>query len=105
MSPPVPSGASGAGAHQSDSWGNGPPMAPHPFTRVQGPNGGPAAAAAAAAAMQRGPPTAADTQALISKSPMPEYWCSIQYYELDTQVLPFPRNANPHIHRRINFTT
>ena len=80
MSPPVPSGAS----HTSDtSWGNGP-MAPHPFTRVQGPNGGPAAAAAAA--MQRGPPTAADTQALISKSPMPEYWCSIQYYELDTQV-------------------
>ena len=22
-----------------------------------------------------------------------------------SKVLPFPRNANPHIHRRINFTT
>jgi len=32
------------------------------------------------------PPTAADTQALLSKSPMPEFWCSILYFELDTQV-------------------
>ncbi len=24
----------------------------------------------------------------ISKSPMPEFWCSIAYFELDTQVLP-----------------
>jgi MAD (mothers against decapentaplegic) family protein 4 len=28
----------------------------------------------------------AASQVLLSKSPMPEYWCSISYFELDTQV-------------------
>ena len=27
-----------------------------------------------------------DAAGPISKSPMPEYWCSIAYFELDTQV-------------------
>ena len=27
-----------------------------------------------------------DATGPISKSPMPEYWCSIAYFELDTQV-------------------
>ena len=27
-----------------------------------------------------------ETQGVLSKSPMPEFWCSILYFELDTQV-------------------
>ena len=30
--------------------------------------------------------TAHETQQTLSKSPMPEFWCSILYFELDTQV-------------------
>jgi hypothetical protein len=29
---------------------------------------------------------AAQDNVLLSKSPMPEFWCSILYFELDTQV-------------------
>ncbi len=29
---------------------------------------------------------AAQENVLLSKSPMPEFWCSILYFELDTQV-------------------
>lgn len=31
---------------------------------------------------------AAQDNVLLSKSPMPEFWCSILYFELDTQVSP-----------------
>ena len=34
----------------------------------------------------RGPQSSTDSQGILSKSPMPEYWCSILYFELDTQV-------------------
>lgn len=30
--------------------------------------------------------SATDNQGVLSKSPMPEFWCSILYFELDTQV-------------------
>ena len=41
---------------------------------------------------QRGSQTAADNQGVLSKSPMPEFWCSILYFELDTQVIYFMRH-------------
>ena len=70
---------SGGGNGPDGGWGNGPTAihgAGGPFG-PRGPNG---------AQLNHQRATAADTQALLSKSPMPEYWCSIQYYELDTQV-------------------
>ena len=39
--------------------------------------------------------TAHDNQGPLSKSPMPEFWCSILYFELDTQV----RNNSLLIHQ------
>merc|ERR1719278_2395523 len=48
--------------------------------RVGGPN------AVAVNNVQQQHHTAHDNQGPLSKSPMPEFWCSILYFELDTQV-------------------
>ena len=38
------------------------------------------------AAAQQQHHTVHESQGVLSKSPMPEFWCSILYFELDTQV-------------------
>ena len=45
---------------------------------------------------------AAQENVLLSKSPMPEFWCSILYFELDTQVSRHIISRNPFLIININ---
>ena len=93
------SSSSMAGTSQAN-WSSPPPGATLNYTANQSMTG-PGSAAAAAQAnsnvtsdwnygnSQRPSQQRTEAQGLLSTSPMPEFWCSILYFELDTQVRLF----------------